>query len=281
MKRNVLRRILHVVLFIVIMYLLIELPNAAKRFIAEPDIGLMVASLLSLLVYPLMYAAVIIFLRWEGNTSIAELGGDIHEHTVLDLIIGLVAGIAGSGMVVFLALVFDGQLRPIAEITPGLVLGNAIVTVLVSYVEELAYRGYLLTRSSKLVLGKPFGIILSSIVFSLLHYSWWVPLGVVPLHLILLFSFNLFLGGIVLSLMYFLSGRKLWAPIGFHFAWNIIAYVAFPVFPTEPVENPALFQIEWGITTIPAFLVGLAVAWLLLNFKQKKDETGGINPPLD
>jgi uncharacterized protein len=253
------------------MFLLIEMPNAANRFIAEPDISLMVASLLSLLVYPLMYATVIIFLRWERNTSIADLGGDINKHTVHDLIIGLVAGIAGSGLVILLAFVFGGQLRPIAEITPGLVLGNAIVTVLVSYVEELAYRGYLLTRSSKIALGKLFGIILSSIVFSLLHYSWWVPMGVVSLHLILLFSFNLFLGGVVLSLMYFLSGRKLWAPIGFHFAWNIVAYVAFPVFPTEPVQNPALFQIEWGITTIPAFLVGLAVAWLLLNLKKKKE----------
>ncbi|MGM0686974.1 MAG: CPBP family intramembrane glutamic endopeptidase [Promethearchaeati archaeon] len=276
LKQEQLQRTLQVVLFITVMFVLIELPNAASRLIVGTESGQMVASLLSLLVYPLMYATVLIFLRWESNTSIGDLGGDIDDETAHGLMVGLTGGIVGSGLTVLLALLFGGDLRSLSEITLALVTGNAVVTVLVSYVEELVYRGYLLTRASKLGGGKRFGIILSSIAFSLLHYSWWTPLGSIPLHLTLLFTFNLFLGGVVLSLGFFLSGKRLWAPAGFHFAWNMIAYIAFPVFPAEPVENPAILQIEWGLTTIPAFLIGLVVMWLILNLR-KKDEIGGQN----
>ncbi|MHA2084668.1 MAG: CPBP family glutamic-type intramembrane protease, partial [Candidatus Thorarchaeota archaeon] len=96
------------------------------------------------------------------------------------------------------------------------------------------------------------------------HFGWWIPLGSIPYHLILLFSFNMFLGGIVLSFSYFWSGRKLWVPIGFHFAWNMVAYIAFPSFPTAIVTSPELYQIEWGLTTIPGFLFGLSLIWMLL-----------------
>ena len=42
---------------------------------------------------------------------------------------------------------------------------------------------------------------------------------------------NMFLGGVVLSLSYYLSGEKLWVPIGFHFGWNIMGYLLFASSP--------------------------------------------------
>ena len=90
-------------------------------------------------------------------------------------------------------------------------------------------------------------------------------MGSVTADLILLFSFNLFLGGLVLGLSYYASGERLWVAIAFHFAWNIMAYVLFPIFPAEPVSMPAIFQIEWGATTIAGFLFGLSVLWSLLH----------------
>ena len=112
--------------------------------------------------------------------------------------------------------------------------------------------------------GKWKAIILSSLVFSLMHFSWWTPLGVISPDLILLFTFNIMLGGVVLSLGYYLSGRRLWVPIAFHFAWNMVAYVLFPYFPVDYVWMPQVFQIEWGITTIAGFLFGLSILFLAL-----------------
>jgi membrane protease YdiL (CAAX protease family) len=112
--------------------------------------------------------------------------------------------------------------------------------------------------------GRRTGILASSAFFSILHYSWWLPLGSVSVELIAMFTFNLFLGGIVLGVSYYLSGEKLWVPIAFHFTWNVLAYVLFPVFPAQPVSSPILWQIEWGLTTVLGFLFGLCLIWSLI-----------------
>ena len=117
--------------------------------------------------------------------------------------------------------------------------------------------------------GKPVAILLSSVFFSFLHFSWWTYPGV-TVQLILIFSFNMFLGGVVLALSYYWSGRHLWVPIAFHFAWNMLAYILFPSFPNEPVLMPAVFQIEWGVTTIIGFLIGLSLLYGLLNSKRNR-----------
>jgi hypothetical protein len=74
----------------------------------------------------------------------------------------------------------------------------------------------------------------------------------------------MFLGGVVLSLSYYKSGEKLWIPIGFHFTWNLFGYLFFPRFPNEPVIAPEIFQIEWSVTTILGFILGLSLVWVFL-----------------
>lgn len=96
-------------------------------------------------------------------------------------------------------------------------------------------------------------------------------MGSVPYLLVAIFAFNMFLGGVVLGLTYYLSGNRLWAPIAFHFVWNMIAYVLFPVYPHTSVAAPELFQIEWGVSTIPGFLLGFLVLFVFLrNWKMEK-----------
>lgn len=213
--------------------------------------------------YLLMYFAVILFLRWERGGDITSLGLQTDNKTLHHLIVGLVAGTIAAGLVYFIALFFGGDLRPAIDITGDLVANEVIFTIPVALFEEIVYRGYLLTRM-EVVVGRSAAILGSSLLFALLHFGWWLPLGSLPLHLILIFTFNLFLGGVVLSYSYYWSGNRLWVPIGFHYAWNIVAFVMFPVYPLEPVSMVEIFQIEWGITTVFGFLFGLSLIWVLL-----------------
>jgi membrane protease YdiL (CAAX protease family) len=219
--------------------------------------------------YILMYFAVIAFMRWERSGDTASLGLQTDDKTLHHLVVGAIAGIAAATLVYLVALFFGGDLRPVSEITGDLIANQIIFTIPVALFEEIVYRGYLLTRMAAAA-GRTIAILGTSIWFALLHFSWWIPLGSVPPHLILIFTFNLFLGGVVLSYSYYWSGERLWVPIAFHYAWNIVAFVMFPLYPRESVSMVEIFQIEWGLTTVFGFLFGLSLIWVFLKEWLKK-----------
>lgn len=227
------------------------------------------APLVGILIFILMYATTWAFLRWEDGESITELGFDIDNRFGPHISIGAIAAALATALVVAIAFFFGGQLRPFNEINGDLIITVIINAALFSFFEELTHRGYILTRMENLG-GRGAAIIFSSLFFSLLHYSWWEPAGFNIL-LIVLFTFNMFLGGVVLSLSYYWSGRRLWIPVGFHFVWNVIAYIMFPSFPYDTVTQPEIFQIEWGITTIIGFLFGLFILWSFLASEKNKE----------
>jgi membrane protease YdiL (CAAX protease family) len=226
-------------------------------------------SFVSYLIFIFMFVVTWAFVVWEGGESISELGLDIDHRFHPHLIIGAVAAALATTLVAAIAFFFGGQLRPLNEITGYLVVNVLINAALFSFFEELTHRGYLLTRMEKLG-GRGPAILFSSLFFALIHFDWWGPAGFDVL-LISLFTFNLFLGGVVLSLSYYWSGRKLWVPIAFHFMWNVFAYIIFPEFPIEPVIQPEIFQIEWGLTTIIGFLFGLSILWSFLAADKNKE----------
>jgi len=262
-------RVLRVIAFTGIMLLIVMMsPIITAPFVGTELYGLVGTSLF-FLTFGLFYFTVYVFVKWEGGSSISELGADIEDKQLFPHIsIGLLAGAIGAGIVVLIAALLGGDLRPPSQITADLITSEIIITVPTAFFEELAYRGYMMPRMVDLW-GKGKGIMISSLVFGLLHFGWWAPLGSVPLHLVLIFTLNLTLGGIILSLSYFMSGKKLWVPIGFHFAWNMIAYLLFPVYPREYVYLPEVFQIEWGLTSIIGFVVGLSVIWLFIDMRKK------------
>lgn len=222
----------------------------------------------SYLIFVLMYVVTWVFVSWEGGKSISELGLDIDNRFSPHLIIGAIAAAIATTLIAAIAFFFGGQLRPLNEITGDLVINVVFNAVLFSFFEELTHRGYILTRMEKLG-GRGAAIIFSSLFFALIHFDWWEAAGF-DILLITLFTFNLFLGGVVLSFSYYWSGRRLWVPIAFHFMWNVIGYIMFPTFPREVVSQPEIFQIEWGITTIVGFLLGLSLLWSLLATEKNK-----------
>lgn len=256
---------IRVILFAFALLMIHLMYEAISILTASMDEGTraLISTILFFGTYALFYLLVVGFMWWERSGDISTLGLQTDDKTLHHLAVGVIGGFAGTILVYLIALFFGGDLRPASQITEDLVVSQFILTIPVALFEELAYRGYLLTRLEKVV-GQTLAVVGTSLLFALLHFSWWLPLGSVPLHLIPIFTFNLFLGGVVLSYSYYWSGRKLWVPIAFHFAWNMMAFILFIVYPHDPVAMVEIFQIEWGITTILGFLFGLSVVWMLL-----------------
>ena len=86
-----------------------------------------------------------------------------------------------------------------------------VLSAVVAIVEELAYRGYLLTRMTRLFKSKYAAVIVSTLAFAMGHF--YQGLGGV----ILIFVYGLMFAGL------FLYTRSLWPCIIAHFIHNVIA----------------------------------------------------------
>jgi membrane protease YdiL (CAAX protease family) len=257
--------ILKLILFMALMLLIVEMSFIIPNLFSGDMRGL-VGTLAFFATFILMFIVIEKFTSWDG-TTLEKLGIEFDDNTIRRIIIGGIAGVAATALITALAYFFGGQLRPVEAMTGDLLMSEIIITAPTALFEELAHRGYILPKLEGLA-GKSRAILISSFFFSFLHFSWWATPGV-PLHLVLIFIFNIFLGGIVLSLSYYWSNRNLWVPIAFHFAWNMVGYIMFPTYPLEPVVLPEIFQFEWGLTTIIGFLFGLSIIYSLLLNKKK------------
>lgn len=87
---------------------------------------------------------------------------------------------------------------------------GALVAVFIgsSIAEEVIYRGFLITRLSELIGGKwatRIAVLISAIVFGLVHYNWGV-MGIIQTAFM----------GLALGISYLAVGRNLWIPILAH-----------------------------------------------------------------
>ncbi|MEM2142834.1 MAG: type II CAAX endopeptidase family protein [Candidatus Thorarchaeota archaeon] len=259
-------------LFMMVLFIGISVADVATRVAPEP-LAPVVSTLAFFGFYGLMILSVKVLLWTEDGGPLVRLGLDIDNRTLPLLAVGGLGGILSAGYVYVVALFLGGSVKLIAEVSSDMVISQGIITALVALVEEICYRGYLMTRLAE-SFGRPAGVIISSAFFSLMHYSWWFGNDTVTPELVAMFSLNLFVGGMVLGLSYYATGRVLWTAVGFHYFWNMMAYTLFPVFPRDSVASPILFQIEWGMTTIPAFLLGLLVMVGLLRISDLAESSG-------
>ena len=104
-----------------------------------------------------------------------------------------------------------------------LLIGAVIFELLVSFGEEMSFRGYVLPSLIK-KMGAVSGILVSSVLFAGLHIPSILLLGLGRFNAVVMFT-TIIAAGILLSLLYLRGGLKMSG--GFHFSWNFFQYHIF------------------------------------------------------
>jgi hypothetical protein len=131
----------------------------------------------------------------------------------------------GVGFASILILACDGLIVLFSNVRQSWTGGFPVADVFAVFIpaalhEELAFRGYVYQKLREW--SRSVAIAISSLVFALLHGGNY---GVSPLAIA-----NIVVAGVLLALAYE-RYRRLWFPIGVHFAWNVLSgpILGFPV----------------------------------------------------
>lgn len=113
----------------------------------------------------------------------------------------------------------------------AIILSGIIVQVLVSLFEETIFRGFMFSEIQD-KMGTFNGIVLSSILFAFSHiYAAYRFSAIMNFNLVI-FLFNMFLGGVLLSILR-LKGKSLYGAMAFHFSWNFFGYHIFGLLSSQ------------------------------------------------
>lgn len=211
--------------------------------------------------------------RFLDKRSIESLGLKLNLQSLFDLLTGIMITLLQMGLIYLLMvqlgwITFEGFAWEFDSI--GLVIKNVFLFfvsfILVGWNEELLSRGYhLQTIASGTNLF--WGVILSSVVFSLLHIlntgaTWASLLGI-------------FFAGILFAYAY-IRTRQLWLPIGMHLGWNFFEGVGFG-FPVSGLDTYTVTRItvhgpeiwtggvfgpEAGLIVLPSLILGVFLIYL-------------------
>ncbi len=217
---------------------------------------------------------------FQGSKTLAFLVdiGLASRKALIDMLIGFLAGtVLISTMLGAMYLVggftVDSWRWPV-DLMPAMLL-----FFIVAFTEELIFRGYIFKRLET-GYGTIAAVILSSLLFGFAHYS--NPVDNVTLNDKLYFCSVLSLeAGLPLAGAYLLT-RRLWLPIGLHWAWDFMegTIYGFNVSGTDigpSVMNPVLSSNLFSSggpfgpeASMPAFIIGsLAGAiFLYMSYKQ-------------
>ena len=150
--------------------------------------------------------------------------------------------------------------------------------LIISFNEELSFRGYILQRLAQ-AWGLPAAVVVSSLLFAMVHV---LNPNVQPLAMV-----SLFAAGLLLACAYLVS-RSLWLPIGLHIGWNL-AEIHLLGFPGSGIPEPALvrsavhgpevmtggaFGPEGGLVGLTATILGIII--LLVGYQiavRRKNQT--------
>jgi membrane protease YdiL (CAAX protease family) len=142
--------------------------------------------------------------------------------------------------------------------------GGLIFELVVSVVEEMSFRGYILPNLMK-NMGLQSAVFITSILFAALHIPSIQAVGIPPFNALIMFT-AITAAGIILARLYILDGLKM--AVGFHFSWNFFQYHIFSlrsglgIFSIE-VDRPeitgGLAGPEAGLTGLTALILGILI----------------------
>lgn len=183
---------------------------------------------------------------------------------------GFFFGIVLISLVFFIIWIFGAiQIRDIQLSSKHVshLISLTILFFIVSFQEELLFRGYLYALAEKLFHRTGTTLLTTSFLFSIAHaFNPNALSNPIPL-------FNIFLAGIVLGL-FRQHSKGIWIPIGFHWSWNLFqggiygfhvsGLSSHSIIQIEPNNNPWLsggeFGAEGSILTTLLFLISI---WII------------------
>jgi len=188
--------------------------------------------------------------RWLDKKSFRSLGLELNRYAGFDLVAGILIAGCMMGAIFLFELVFGWlRIESYAWQTENLgelgqeILQVALLFLLVGWTEELLSRGYQLQNLVE-GLNKPIGVILSSLIFTILHQAN-------PSFTLSAFI-GLFFAGLFFCLATYRFGN-LWMPIGLHIGWNFFEGVVFG-FQVSGLDN--LPKLIHQSVDGPAWLTG-------------------------
>ncbi|WP_456377918.1 CPBP family intramembrane glutamic endopeptidase [Lutibacter sp.] len=211
-----------------------------------------------------------IFMKFVDKEKFINLGFRI-KNRLKDFFYGIVL----SALIIvagYFLLSFIGEID-FKEITINQreIILTTLIFAIVSIVEEIIFRGYVL-RNLMISFNRYIALIITSFLFSVVH-------GFNPNYDLMAFT-NLFFAGIFLGISYIFT-KNLWFPIGLHFSWNLTqtfmgfnvsgrdAYsiVNFKIPESNNILNGGDFGFEGSIFSFIAQIVFVVVIWYY--YKQK------------
>jgi len=227
-------------------------------------------------------AAVFLARRVLDRRSLHSLGLRIDRSALKDLGFGILimGGVMGLIYLTESALgwlqfnSFAWQTQPVMQIIREIVIPTLYLFILVGWLEELLFRGYILQNLTD-GLNTWWGVLLSSAGFALAHS---LNPGVTPVAIA-----GLFIAGLFMAYGY-LRTRQLWLPVGLHIGWNFFEGPVFG-FPVSGLDIPRLlhqvetgpdlwtggpFGPEAGLIILPALGLGAGLIYLYTRNRQKR-----------
>lgn len=146
---------------------------------------------------------------------------------------------------------------------PPYLVVSIFVYLVISFNEELAFRGYILQRLAQ-AWGMPVAVLVSTLVFTSVH--------VLNPNVSVMGMVGIFAAGLLMAYAYLRTGA-LWLSIGFHIGWNLAEINIFgfagsgisePSFVNSVVDGPELmtggaFGPEGGLLGLAAVAIGFLV----------------------
>lgn len=224
-----------------------------------------------------------IFLRRDGNQFLTDMGFKNAKKAIVEVPLGLVLGATVVGIMFGAMFLVGGYsvsgMSWTINFVPALLL-----YFFAAFAEELVFRGFIFQTLEKSA-GTIFAVVGSSLAFGFAHMVN-MPTDAQPLYVAYACALLAFEAGLPLSGA-FLLGRRLWLPIGFHWAWNFLEGTVFGVTVSGTDPGPSFLTsrtqgnqfTSGGIfgpeASLPFFGVGVVSGLILLYVTYKRGNWRG------
>ncbi|MBS5925940.1 MAG: CPBP family intramembrane metalloprotease [Clostridium sp.] len=162
----------------------------------------------------------------------------LNKKEIKNLILGLVMGIIAITLAFILILLSKSGVLVNSLLEPRFSLSLVlylILFILVGFAEELLSRGYIIGAMEASNNNKWFAIMVSAVIFSLMHYGN-NGFSLIPF-------LNIFLVGILFGVMY-VKTKSIWLSTGFHITWNFFQGCIYGM-PVSGITTPKLYEMTF------------------------------------